>query len=107
MKNITVILPVHKLSDEYVVMLTNSIKSVELFYEDVKLLIVHPTSISTELKKIVSTLSEKLEIKCLENKKDIGFISQVNLGIEQCDTEWFSILEVDDEYKPIWLRSIM
>lgn len=107
MKNITVILPVHKLNDEYVVMLTNSIKSVELFYEDVKLLIVHPTSISADLKKIVSTLNEKLEIKCVENKKDIGFTTQVNLGVEQCDTEWFSILEVDDEYKPIWLKSIM
>jgi len=107
MKNITVILPVHKLNEEYIVMLTNSIKSVELFYEDVKLLIVHPTEISSDLKKIVSTLNQKLEIKCLENKKNSGFTSQVNLGIEQCETEWFSILEIDDEYKPIWLKSIM
>jgi len=57
MKNITVILPVHKLNEEYIVMLTNSIKSVELFYEDVKLLIVHPTEISGDLKKILSTLN--------------------------------------------------
>lgn len=107
MKNITVILPVHKLNDEYGAMLINSVKSVEPFYEDVKLLIVHPTSISVDLKKIVSTLNDKLEIKCVENKKDSNFSSQINFGIEQCDTEWFSILEVDDEYKPIWLKSIM
>jgi hypothetical protein len=107
MKNITVILPVHKLNEEYTVMLINSIKSVELFYEDVKLLIVHSSSITNDLKKVVSTLNEKLEIKCIENKKDTSFPSQINIGIEECETEWFSILEIDDVYKPIWLRSIL
>jgi hypothetical protein len=28
------------------------------------------------------------------------------LGIENCTTEWFTILEVDDEFKPNWLKTV-
>ena len=102
MKNITVILPVHRIEESYRVMLDNAIKSVEQFYEDVKLIVVCPPSIKTEL----SNLSELLEINIVTNNGNTDFCSQINLGIEKCDTEWFSILEVDDEYKQIWLKSI-
>ena len=102
MKNITVILPVHKVDGDYRIMLDNAIKSVEPFQNDVKLSIVCPT----ELKSLLVNLSETLEINIISNNSKTDFISQVNLGIEKCDTEWFSILEVDDEYKPIWLKSI-
>jgi hypothetical protein len=101
MKNITVILPVHRIEESYRVMLDNSIKSVEQFYEDVKLMIVCPPSIKSEL----NNLSDLLEINIVSNNGKTDFCSQVNMGIEKCDTEWFSILEVDDEYKSIWLKS--
>jgi hypothetical protein len=102
MKNITVILPIHRIEESYRVMFDNAIKSVEQFHEDVKLLIVCPLTVKTEL----TNISEVLEIEILTNNGKTDFCSQVNLGIEKCDTEWFSILEVDDEYKPIWLKSI-
>ena len=101
MKNITVILPVHRIEDSYRVMLDNSIKSVEQFHEDVKLMIVCPPSVKTEL----TNISEVLDINIVTNNSKTDFCSQVNLGIEKCDTEWFSILEIDDEYKSIWLKS--
>jgi GT2 family glycosyltransferase len=102
MKNITVILPVHKLDDDYKEMLSNALSSVENFYNDVKVSIVCPV----ELKNQLVDLSDKLEIKIITNSGDTGFCSQVNKGIEDCDTEWFTILEIDDEFKPIWLKSI-
>jgi hypothetical protein len=102
MKNITVILPIHKLDDDYKLMLVKALESIEDFHNDVKVSIVCPTKIEKEFKK----LSEKLEIKIIPNKGKTDFCSQVNLGIESCDTEWFTILEVDDEFKPIWLTSI-
>ena len=102
MKNITVILPVHKLDDDYKEMLSNALSSVENFYNDVKVSIVCPV----ELKNQLVDLSDKLEIKIITNSGDTGFCSQVNKGIEDCDTEWFTILEMDDEFKPIWLKSI-
>ena len=106
MKNITIILPIHKLDDTYKEMLQNSVKSVEPFYEDVKLLIVHPPSLYEDIKPMLETLSQKLEIKCVVHTSNTDFCTQVNKGIEQCDTEWFSILEVDDEYKPVWIKSM-
>ena len=102
MKNITVILPVHNLEGDYKEMLANAVGSVEEFHNDVKLSIVCPSSLVGELKD----LSQKLEIKILSHNNATDFCSQVNYGIEKCDTEWFSILEIDDEYKPIWLKSI-
>lgn len=102
MKNITIIIPVHKIDDIYGEMLKNAITSVENFHNDVEVLIVAPTSI----KKGLKDLSQKLDITIVENKGETDFCSQVNLGIEKCKTEWFSILEMDDEYKPIWLKSM-
>jgi hypothetical protein len=101
MKNITVILPVHRIEDSYRIMLDNAIKSVEQFHEDVKLMIVCPPSVKSEL----TNISEVLDVNIVTNNSKTDFCSQVNLGIEKCDTEWFSILEIDDEYKSIWLKS--
>ena len=58
------------------------------------------------MKKDLENLSEKLEIEIVVNNGETDFCSQVNLGIEKCETEWFTILEVDDEFKPIWLKSV-
>jgi hypothetical protein len=102
MKNITVILPVHRIEDSYRVMLDNAIKSVEQFHEDVKLMIVCPPSVKSEL----TNISEVLDVNIVTNNSKTDFCSQVNLGIEKCDTEWFSILEIDDQYRPIWLSLV-
>jgi hypothetical protein len=102
MKNITVILPVHKIEGDYLEMLKNALSSVEDFHNDVKVSIVCPSKLSKDLEG----LSQKLEINIIPNKGATDFCSQINLGIEKCDTEWFSILEMDDEYKSIWLKSM-
>jgi hypothetical protein len=98
----TIILPVHKIDGLYKEMLNNALSSLNDFYNDVLVLIVCPPSIKDELKN----LSDKLQITIIENKGEIDFCSQVNLGIENCKTEWFSILEIDDEYKPIWFKNM-
>lgn len=61
MKNITIILPIHKMDDDYKIMIENSVKSVENFYEDVKLFIVCPSTVKNFLSKI--DFGQKLEIK--------------------------------------------
>lgn len=102
MKKITIILPIHKIDGDYKEMLSNAISSIEDFHNDVILSIICPTKIKEEL----NNLSNKLEITFVENKGNTDFCSQINLGIEKCETEWFSIFEVDDEYRPIWLKSM-
>jgi hypothetical protein len=102
MKNITVLIPIHKISEDYKEMLNKALESVEDFHNDVKVSLVCPA----EVKKELTDLSDKLEINFVVNKGETDFCSQVNLGIEKCDTEWFTILEVDDQFKSIWLKSI-
>lgn len=101
MKNITVIIPIHKINDDYSQMLNNSLKSIEDFHNDVLVSIVCPSFVKEEL----SQLSDKLDINYVVNEGETDFCSQVNLGISKCATEWFTILEVDDEFTPIWLKS--
>jgi len=103
MKNITVILPLHSVEGDYKEMLKNAITSVGDFHNDVIVSIVCPKSVGDQLN---FPITDKVEIKIITNEGQTDFCSQVNLGIEKCETEWFSILEVDDEFKPIWLKSV-
>jgi hypothetical protein len=102
MKNITIILPIHSLDGDYKEMLKNATESIKDFHNDITLSIVCPPSVASEL----SLDTNVIEYKVIENNGKIDFCSQVNLGIEKCETEWFSIFEIDDVYKPIWLKSI-
>ena len=78
MKKISVILPVHKWDDDYRIMFDNAFKSVERFYNDVKLLIVAPKNVLSNI-KIEQT---NLECVIIENKGKTDFCSQINLGID-------------------------
>jgi hypothetical protein len=102
MKNITVILPIHKWDEEHSYMFNNAFQSVEQFYNDVKLLIVGPNHVLTNV--IINETN--LEYKLIENNGNTDFCNQINLGIDNCETEWFSILEVDDEYTKNWVTSM-
>jgi len=105
MKNITILLPIHKLGEDEATMLPNALTSIEDFYNDIKLTIICPPDVKKELENF--DFGQKLEVKLLENKtEDTGFVAQINLGIDNCDTEWFSIMEIDDVYKKIWLKSM-
>ena len=84
MKNITILIPIHKISEDYKEMLNKALESVEDFHNDVKVSLVCPA----EVKKELTNLSDKLEINIVTNKGETDFCSQVNLGIDECDTEW-------------------
>ena len=102
MKKITIILPIHKLDEDETVMLANALLSVESFHNDIVLMIVSPPDINKKLE--LFDFGGKLEVKLIENTtKNTEFTAQVNLGITNCETEWFSILEIDDEYTKQWL----
>jgi hypothetical protein len=61
-----------------------------------------------DVKKLIDEidLGQKLEISYNVHTSETDFCSQVNRGIQYCDTEWFSILEIDDEYTKIWLTTL-
>ena len=105
MKKITIILPIYKLDPTDVEMLKNSLSSVEDFHDDVKIKIVAPIGLKPKIESF--NFGENLEVTLQYNTTlNTDFISQINLGIEECDTEWFSILEIDDEYEKAWFKSM-
>ena len=105
MKKITIIVPFHTLEPTDIGMLNNALYSVEEFYESVKVKLVAPIGLRPKVDNL--NFGDKLEVGIQYNSTpNTSFTAQVNLGITECDTEWFSILEIDDEYKKIWLSSM-
>lgn len=51
------------------------------------------------------TLFNDIECNYILNESGkYDFCSQINYAVDKIDTEYFSILEFDDEYKPKWFR---
>lgn len=103
--NITVILPVHKLEEN---LLGGAISSVDS--QKVKpheLLIV--TSNDEKLKTFLLEYDFgdlKSIVRIVENEtSDYTFQSQLNYGVSQCTTKYFTFLEYDDEISPIWIKN--
>ena len=105
--NITVIIPVHELSEKTEKSFLNAIKSVEYQYiKPDEVIIVTPKN-SEASKKLKSFDLGKLNVKILEHTDKTDFSTQVNIGVKESKTEWFSILEYDDEYAKIWFKNVL
>ncbi len=108
--NLTVIIPVLTLDEKEKDLFANAIKSIEDQKVGVeKILIVVPKN--SETKKTLDSYDFSDEIKniitIVENDGDTDFSTQINVGVDNCKTEWFSILEVDDIYSAIWFDNFM
>jgi len=106
---ITVLLPVHELTDSTRPLFANAIKSVEeqLTLPDTVLVIVPKGSdVSKELKKYDFGKIKDI-VKVIDNDGETDFPSQINFGVENTKTEWISILELDDEYSKIWFKNVV
>ena len=105
--DISVILPIKSAItpsfDEY---LENAINSVVAQRKQVKELIIVHTEEETLKNKLSNFDFSGLTVNLLEFKGEPNFCSQVNYGVENCKTEWFSLLEFDDEYSPIWFDNV-
>lgn len=107
--NISVILPVHELTESTKPMFANAVKSVELQkVQPDELVIVTPKGSET-LKYIKSFDfgSIKNIITIVENDGETDFASQINLGVSKAKSEWVSFLEFDDEYANIWFKNVV
>ena len=102
MKDLTVIVPIHKYNDEIEALLYTAIESLRKtdIDGDTELLFVGPSDV---LKKLKETYKDE-EIKFIESKKT-DFVSQINLAVENC-RKYFSILEFDDIYTPNWFKNV-
>ncbi len=108
MSNISIILPVHELNEETKTLFINAMTSVktQLVQPD-ELIVVVPKD--SDVEKYVKSLdlSEYNNIVIASNDGKTDFASQVNFGVELSKSEWFSVLEFDDEYANIWLKNVV
>lgn len=106
---ITVLLPVHELTDVTRKLFDNALKSVaeQLVTPDALLIIVPKGSeVANELKAFDYGKIKDI-VKVVENDGETDFSSQINFGVSQSETEWISILELDDEYSKIWFKNVV
>ena len=101
---LTVILPVHRLNEEetgYFTKAINSISEQKVLPNKVLIVVPKGSELVDTLKTFNygETLTNLVEV--VENDGETDFCSQINYGVSKTTTEWFSILELDDEYSKI------
>ncbi len=107
--NISVILPVHLLDEVTKKLFNNAIQSIaEQITKPSEVVIVVPKD--SEVCGYIKSFDFK-EIKDLitiaENDGATDFASQINFGVKTSKSDWFSILEMDDEYARIWFKNVV
>lgn len=100
MKDIVVIIPVHKMDEKTPELLKRAIKSVP---EEIEIRISCANGLSDEIKKELGE-NPNITYHEMNDKETTDFQSLVNNAVG--DSKWFSILEFDDEYTPIWFDNV-
>jgi hypothetical protein len=103
-KDITVILPVHELNDVTEQLFKNAITSVFEQVETPNLLVVATPSVYD---KVITLIGNHNHCEVIKNEGESDFSSQINYGVNNINTTWFSILEYDDEYANIWFKNVV
>lgn len=101
MKNkLLIIIPLHHFNDDVKPLLENAIKSVP---SNIDIALSIPKSIKDDVEKGM-TFSKNVKIVSNENNST-AFSDLVNAAVDE-NYNWFSILEFDDEYTPIWFDNV-
>lgn len=103
---LTVIIPVHKPDVE---LLKNSIKSVEnqKVLPDNLMFVVNSVEDNKIVNELTTEISKKIAVKTIKHDKNTNVQSQLNIGVENCETKWFIFLEQDDELATIWVDNVI
>ena len=105
--NLSVILPIKssltKDFNEFFEKCITSLKIQQVSFND--LIIVHTKE--EQLKNFLDSFDfGEIKVKKIEFLDEPNFCSQVNLGVNNSESEFISILEFDDEYSGIWFKNV-
>ena len=102
MAQITTIIPVHKFDDEVKTLLEMSVKSlVETSKNNPsELMFVGPKEVLEQVKALNLHEAEYVE------NENAWFSAQINAAAKKVKTDYFAILEYDDEFTPIWFDNV-
>ena len=104
MKDLTVIVPIHKMDEKIASLLERAIKSLKEADKEgeSKVIFIAPEKADFKL----PNFELKNDNKFLAISKSADFSTQINTAVKECDTKYFTILEVDDEFTPTWFKNV-
>lgn len=97
MKELVVIIPMHEFGKENIELLNKAVQSVP---KDIT--VVLSIKKGTDGRKLKG-ISDRLGI--IQESEGDSFAELVNAAVANIEEEWFSILEFDDTYTPIWFEN--
>lgn len=113
--NLNIIIPVHQFNDSIATYLDKAIESItKQSGNELKpnLTIVYPTDIDKGFAKYAKKINKTFvqdsninSIKLLLNENSSDFQSQVNFAVNNIETEYFTVLEYDDELSNTFVKN--
>ena len=106
--NITVIIPVHEYNMLISDLLDKAIESVEKqegIEEKLKIIVVCANAASSDMLDYEHKFKDNSNITFLFNNGNADYQSQVNFGVNKITTDYFSVLEFDDEYSTTFFKN--
>lgn len=108
--DITVVLPVHELANDKDVTLfkgaITSVTSQEVKPDELLIIVPKGSKVSKTLKDFDFGDAKDI-VRIVNNPGNSDFQTQINYGVENVKTEWFSFLEFDDEYSNKWFKNVV
>ena len=94
MKDLVIIIPMHEFGKENIELLNKAVESVP---EELKIVLSVKKGVAGRTLKGISD-----RITILAESDGDSFAELVNTAVDNIEEKWFSILEFDDSYTPIW-----
>jgi len=112
--NLTTIIPVHQFDDKIEILLTAALDSVlkqdKIGDDRPPVLVVYAAALDNNetFKTYLNSKAIKgLDVTYIKNEGKTDFQSQINFGVEKVETDWFSILEFDDELSTTYYKNVL
>jgi hypothetical protein len=111
--NVSIIIPTHEYNDKISNLLDKAIESIikqENIIELPEVLIVYPVNLDADITSFKDSIfhkyQDKVKIKLISNQNKTDYQSQINLAVDSVTTDYFSVLEFDDEYGTTFFRNV-
>lgn len=111
--NITTIIPVHEYNEKIRTLLSSALDSISeqkgIGEERPEVLVVYAASLDNneQFNKDKQEKRELIDDKYLKNDGNTDFQSQINYAVSKTETDWFTILEFDDELSTTYFKQVL
>ena len=105
--NITTIIPIHEYNEKIATLLDKAIESVqkqEGISELPEVIVVSPLGLQG-LIEYCSKYNDTLKLRLINHESKTDYQSQVNYAVKKITTDYFSVLEFDDEYGTTFFKN--